>query len=131
MPNAATLTATAPDHPAGTVIKRFMRRCDSRYRGTTRRGWKKVEYGTFYRAAITVRLDDGRIVQGYITNAYPTADEVRSRATNAPNIGDRVRITCIIARSTFMKSPGEVSKTWFPVYGSRGFLSFTRLTAPA
>jgi hypothetical protein len=126
MLNPTTLTATAPDYPAGTVIKRFMRRCDSRYRGRTRRGWRKYDYGTFYRAAIVVRLDDGRIVQGYITDAYPTTDEVRSRANTAPNIGERIRITCTIAQSTFMKPFGEVSKTWFPVYGSRGFLRFTR-----
>lgn len=117
----------AHEQPEGTVIKRFIRRCPSRYLGRTRRGWIKQEFGSFYRATILVRLDDGRLVQGYITNAYPTADEVRRRATNAPNIGERIRITCIIAQSNFMKPFGQVSKTWFPVYGSRGFITFTRL----
>jgi hypothetical protein len=70
-----------------------------------RKGWMKVvEYGTFHRVAMTVRMADGRMVWGYISNAVRDP----AKLADCPvKVGDTVTITSTIAQS-------ESGTMWFP-----------------
>jgi hypothetical protein len=125
---AANMTGTQTEQMEGIVVKRFLRRVNSRYRGLSRRGLVKQQYGTFYRAAIVVRLDDGRYVQGYLSEAYDSPEAVKAKATRAPHVGDRLRLTCDVHQRTVGCANGfRATSTYYP-NTTRGHITFTNLT---
>ena len=128
------MSTTETQLPEGIVVERFLRRCTSRYMGRSRRWGVREQFGLFFRAAIVVRLDDGRRVRGYITNAYETTTEAKARANERVQVGDRVRVTCPIEQYHYWKrgaTERTPSRTWFPTSDARGFLQFERLTVPS
>ena len=125
---AANTTGTQTELLEGIVVKRVVRRVNSQYLGLTRRFRIKVRYGTFYRAAIVVRLDDGRYVQGYISNSYDSPEAVITKMTRAPHVGDRLRLNCNVTQRWVACANGRrATSTYFP-NTTRGHILFTNLT---
>lgn len=88
----------------GTIVSLKTKVVSSRWKGYTRKFRTSVEYGTFHRVAMTVRLADGRMVWGYISNAVRDA----AKLADCPvKVGDTVTITSTIVQS-------DSGTMWFP-----------------
>lgn len=119
---SASSTECKHNDPVGTVVQRFIRVVDTKYLGRNKRGTVQAAYGRFFRAMIVVRLDDGRMVRGYISAAYDTPEEIKSRIQT--QVGERVQMHSILYKWK------PTSFYWIPD-DRNGSLYYTRLPASA
>jgi hypothetical protein len=92
----------------GMIVSLKTKIVQKRWKGYTRRFRSSVEYGTFHRVAMTVRMADGRMVWGYISNAVRDP----AKLADCPvKVGDTITITSTVAQSDsgtmwFSNDPG-------------------------